>query len=343
MFLKTTTGQCRLRPSRTNEDHEQAPGERLGVPHGSTPSASGTPFGLLESGGDNEVFTTQLRSAFRHGRKAVQRMSTTSRNALAVIISAVGNAGLWIVYYRKPADSLQLPIFQLFLIVIAVMVISMLTAQPIKKASPQKATPAQLGFLLILMSPLLSLVLILVLDMRSEQRPWNDTKIAYLALYQNALSQLKIEQGSEVGKWPTVKSIQTLHIKGKLVFFGHYLYPEETLAHWSSRGMSTFAKNARLLGLPIADTPKEAAVLVVVAGGWEPDRPSHNVAFTAIHLSTGRVVAAGSIEGRVVRRKHFVIPGPGSGVYDPHRIDYDPVECQTLLKAVAEATGLTER
>jgi hypothetical protein len=44
-FLKTTTGLRKFQPFRRNEGREQAPGGRLGVPRGSTPSALGTAFG----------------------------------------------------------------------------------------------------------------------------------------------------------------------------------------------------------------------------------------------------------------------------------------------------------
>ena len=112
-----------------------------------------------------------------------------------------------------------------------------------------------------------------------------------------------------------------------------------------------FGKEVDRAGIPLAASTDEADYLVVVTGGYSSEglapfngphdsRKPVELTMTVVNLKLGEIVGTRRMAGAKDKPyKHFVIPGPGSGEYNPFWADWHPVPWSDFIAQVASVIG----
>ena len=184
----------------------------------------------------------------------------------------------------------------------------------------------------------LTLVALLVLFIREAQKtPFDGVTPQYFTLYRQALSREGINRLLHSSEWPSKSYRHVGRSHGKLVAFQHY----EGTGMYHKNETFRYLMYDRFDPFPVAKAPGEVGVLVVIKGNG-PGSPSlsHYVAFTALEIPSGRLLATGRARGESKVVDAFTIPGPGGGVAKrPTRVERKPVDWVAFEGLIAQSVG----
>lgn len=172
---------------------------------------------------------------------------------------------------------------------------------------------------------------------RERELLWEEPTKLYWDMYVAATEKLGIDPTASPERWPS-QTLRELPIQDrKLLFCGYDGRNRDNFHIWLYGPLSEFTKALEASGLPVASSPAEVELLVVLVGVRGANHPHHSFGILAIETDSGDLIAVDHMTGGIKQKKNFMVPVIDDGKV--HKQTYTTVEMSVPWTRVMEKTA----